>query len=163
MTNKKWILFYILVIWESIGFMWKINFGTFIKSLRFETLWVRKNGIYESVCPSVVVGLLNRKKSLCTKCNSKSLMLQFRHALCYKSKKYICYKNLQNLFQTNIVRHVKSILLFKRSFFSTHSNKWQFINHYTALSGRYYVSITLKNKIIVSTLIHLNSKCTTES
>ena len=43
-------LFYIFIIWEGIGFMWKIIFGIFIKSLRFETPWVRKKGFYESVC-----------------------------------------------------------------------------------------------------------------
>ena len=39
--------------WEGIGFMWKMTFEIFIKSLRFETPWVRKNGFYESVCLSV--------------------------------------------------------------------------------------------------------------
>ena len=39
--------------WEGIGFMWKMNFEIFIKSLRFETPWVRKKGFYESVCLSV--------------------------------------------------------------------------------------------------------------
>ena len=39
--------------WEGIGFMWKITFEIFIKSLRFETPWVRKKGLYESVCLSV--------------------------------------------------------------------------------------------------------------
>ena len=36
--------------WEGIGFMWKMTFEIFIKSLRFETPWVRKNGFYETVC-----------------------------------------------------------------------------------------------------------------
>ena len=40
--------------WEGIGFMWKMTFVNFIKSLSFETPWVRKNGFYESVCLSVV-------------------------------------------------------------------------------------------------------------
>ena len=40
--------------WEGIGLMWKMTFEIFIKSLRFETPWVRKNGFYESVCLSVV-------------------------------------------------------------------------------------------------------------
>ena len=40
--------------WESIGFMWKMTLEIFIKSLRFETPWVRKKGFYESVCLSVV-------------------------------------------------------------------------------------------------------------
>ena len=39
--------------WEGIGFMWKMTFEIFIKSLRFETPWVKKNGFYESVCLSV--------------------------------------------------------------------------------------------------------------
>ena len=39
--------------WEGIGFMWKMTFEIFIKSLRFETPWVRKNIFYESVCLSV--------------------------------------------------------------------------------------------------------------
>ena len=39
--------------WEGIGFMWKMTFEIFIKSLRFETPWVRKNAFYESVCLSV--------------------------------------------------------------------------------------------------------------
>ena len=45
--------FYILIISEGIRFMWKMTFEIFIKSLRFETPWVRKNGFYESVCLSV--------------------------------------------------------------------------------------------------------------
>ena len=36
--------------------MWNITFEIFIKSLRFETPGVRKNGFYESVCLSVVEG-----------------------------------------------------------------------------------------------------------
>ena len=43
-----YIFIYILIIWEGIGFIWKITFVTFIKFLRFETPWVRKNGLYES-------------------------------------------------------------------------------------------------------------------
>ena len=39
--------------WEGIDFMWKMTFEIFINSLCFETPWVRKNGIYESVCLSV--------------------------------------------------------------------------------------------------------------
>ena len=39
--------------WEGIGFMWKMTFEIFIKSLRFETPWVRKNSFYKSVCVSV--------------------------------------------------------------------------------------------------------------
>ena len=42
--------FYIFIIWESICFMWKIISGIFIKFLRFEIPWVRKNAFYESVC-----------------------------------------------------------------------------------------------------------------
>ena len=34
--------------------MWKITFGIFVKSLRFETPWVRKNNFFESVCLSSV-------------------------------------------------------------------------------------------------------------
>ena len=30
--------------WEGIGFMWKMAFENFIKSLRIETSWVRKKG-----------------------------------------------------------------------------------------------------------------------
>ena len=40
--------------WEGIGFMSKMTFEIFIKSLRFETPWVRKKGFYESVCLSAV-------------------------------------------------------------------------------------------------------------
>ena len=29
--------FNVLIIWDDIGFMWKITFGVFIKFLRFET------------------------------------------------------------------------------------------------------------------------------
>ena len=36
--------------WEGICFKWKMTFEIFIKSLRFETPWVRKNVFYESVC-----------------------------------------------------------------------------------------------------------------
>ena len=32
-------VFYILIIWKGIGFMWKMTFEIFIKSLRFETPW----------------------------------------------------------------------------------------------------------------------------
>ena len=39
--------------WEGLGFMWKMTFEIFIKSLRFETPWVRKKDFYESVCLSV--------------------------------------------------------------------------------------------------------------
>ena len=39
--------------WEGISFMWKMTFEIFMKSLRFETPWVRKKGFYESVCLSV--------------------------------------------------------------------------------------------------------------
>ena len=35
--------------WEGIGFMWKNTFEIFIKSLRFETPWVRKND-WAEVC-----------------------------------------------------------------------------------------------------------------
>ena len=42
--KKRKIHFYILIIWESIGFMWKMTFEIFIKSLRFETphLWPKR-------------------------------------------------------------------------------------------------------------------------
>ena len=40
--------FYILIIWKDIGFTWKIIFGIFTISLRFETPWVRKNGFYQN-------------------------------------------------------------------------------------------------------------------
>ena len=46
--------------WKGISFMWKMTFEVFIKSLRFETPWVRKNGFHESVSLSVV----HSKKSL---------------------------------------------------------------------------------------------------
>ena len=42
--------------WEGIGFMWKMTFEIFIKSLRFETPWVRKKRFLRkclSVCLSV--------------------------------------------------------------------------------------------------------------
>ena len=43
---KKFLdCFYILIIWEGIGFMWKMTFEIFIKSLRFETPRVRKNSL----------------------------------------------------------------------------------------------------------------------
>ena len=40
----------ILIIWDGMGFMLKIIFGIFIKSLRFETPWVRKIGFCKNVC-----------------------------------------------------------------------------------------------------------------
>ena len=43
--------------WEGINFMWKMTFEIFIKSLRSETPWVRKNGFYESVCLSVCLSV----------------------------------------------------------------------------------------------------------
>ena len=33
--------------------MWEITFEIFIKSLRFESPWVRKSGFYKNVCLSV--------------------------------------------------------------------------------------------------------------
>ena len=46
--------------WESIGFMWRNAFEILMKSSRFETPSVRKNGFYESICLyiAVVVGLI---------------------------------------------------------------------------------------------------------
>ena len=41
--------FYFFIIWEGIGFMWKITFGIFIKFLGFETPCVRKDGFYKSI------------------------------------------------------------------------------------------------------------------
>ena len=52
--------FYIQIIWGGIGFMWKMTFEIFIKSLRFETPWVRKKGFYESVCLSVCLSVIGR-------------------------------------------------------------------------------------------------------
>ena len=43
-------VFYIVIIWEGAGFMWKITFGISIESTRFENPWVRKKSFYESVC-----------------------------------------------------------------------------------------------------------------
>ena len=37
--------------------MWKIIFGIFIISLRFETPWVRKNGFYDGVYLSSFLGV----------------------------------------------------------------------------------------------------------
>ena len=48
--------------WEGISFMWKITFEIFIKSLRFETPWVRKSGFYESVCLFVVGRILDNSR-----------------------------------------------------------------------------------------------------
>ena len=44
----------ILITWEGIGFIWKITFNIFIKSRRFETLWVGKNVFYGSVKKKIV-------------------------------------------------------------------------------------------------------------
>ena len=66
--------------WEGIGFMWKMTFEIFIKSLRFETPWVRKKGFYESVCLSVCLSVRLSELSFGTlyrsrKCNDKFVNL----------------------------------------------------------------------------------------
>ena len=42
--------------------MWKITLGIFIKSLRFKSPWVRKNGFYESVYLSVSTSVHLKEK-----------------------------------------------------------------------------------------------------
>ena len=44
------ISFYILIVREGIRFMYNLTPSVFIKSPRFETPWLRKNGFYDSVC-----------------------------------------------------------------------------------------------------------------
>ena len=41
----KYIFLHFHHEWEGIGFMWKMTFEIFIKSLRFETPWLRKSGL----------------------------------------------------------------------------------------------------------------------
>ena len=48
--------------WEGISFMLKINFEIFIKSLRFATPWVRKSGVYKSVCVCLSFAFFKKSK-----------------------------------------------------------------------------------------------------
>ena len=53
------VFYYLLImIWKDIGFIWKMTFGIFLKSLRFEILWVQKN----SFCLKMYIFLCNSKK-----------------------------------------------------------------------------------------------------
>ena len=45
--------------WECISFMRRMTIKIFMKPLHFETLWVRKNGFYESICLSVCLPVCN--------------------------------------------------------------------------------------------------------
>ena len=50
-NSTGWLCFYILIIWEGIGFMWKITFPIFIKSQRVETReWEKTDFTPASVC-----------------------------------------------------------------------------------------------------------------
>ena len=48
-----YFVFYILIMDEKVLVLCEKWLEIFIKSLRFETPWVRKNGFYKSVCLSV--------------------------------------------------------------------------------------------------------------
>ena len=52
-NEKQQIFFHSHHQWKGIGFTWKMTFGNFIKSLRFQNPWVWKNGFHDNVCLSV--------------------------------------------------------------------------------------------------------------
>ena len=81
-SSIAFYLFYILIM-DEIGFMWKMTFEISIKSLRFETPWVRKNGFYESVCLSVCLSVVGRVRISSLTSHIQSKLRDWALLLCF--------------------------------------------------------------------------------
>ena len=84
--------------------MWKMTFEIFIKSLRFETPWVRKNGFYENLITLDKIIGLNWALAYC----------QNRKIFCVFEKNFVKKSKIQILVSES--SH-KSLLIILTTFF----------------------------------------------